>query len=596
MLARETGDIRADGTAILSGLRVQLRGVGLRQVRITCGLIMFFYLASHFANHALGNISYDAMESWLRYHVWWWRNPLVNALLYSAASVHFSLGLWALYQRRHFRFKAAELAQLLLGLSIPVWLVAHLADARLSGVLFERPAPLYASVLYNYWVVRTFMEWIQFSLLIVAWAHACIGLYFWLRLKRFFRWAGPFLLAGAVLLPMLAILGVIHGARTVTELAKAPQWRAAHIAPIPPDQRITLDRIATYFPLGYLTLIGLVFVARGGRSLNERRGGTLTVSFPTRQVRVPRGLSVLEASLRFNIPHASICGGRARCSTCRVRVVSDHGALPPPSGREAFVLARIGASRDPSIRLACQLRPKSDVAVIPILPPHVGPEFVRAHQRTNIGEERYVVSMFVDMRGSTKLGERRLPYDMVFLINRFVEAASQAVTDAGGQPSQFFGDGVLALFGLDADPATASRQALRAAALVAVNVGYLNHQLATEVPAPIDYGIGIHAGDVIIGDVGFCGRTVFAALGNSVNVAARLQDMTKVLNCKLVVSEEVCKAAAISGDGLTAADINIRGHDAPISVRMVKDPTVLVSLLETPGRPSLIEPQIAGHC
>jgi adenylate cyclase len=306
-------------------------------------------------------------------------------------------------------------------------------------------------------------------------------------------------------------------------------------------------------------------------------------------------LSVLEASLRFNIPHASVCGGRARCSTCRVRVVSDRSALPPPSGREAFVLARIGASRDPSIRLACQLRPKSDVAVIPILSPHVGADFVRARQRIHIGEERYVAIMFVDMRGSTKLGERRLPYDMVFLINRFVEAASQAVTDAGGQPSQFFGDGVLALFGLDADPGTASRQALRAAALVAVNVGYLNHQLATEVPEPIDYGIGIHAGDVIVGDVGFCGRTVFAALGDSVNVAARLQDMTKVLNCKLVASEEVCKAAAVSGDGLTAADINIRGHDAPIGVRMVQDPTVLVSMLETSGRSSLIEPQVAGH-
>jgi adenylate cyclase len=589
-------DVGLDGTAILSALRAQLRGVGVRQVRITSGLIMFFYLASHFANHALGNVSYEAMEFWFRYHIWWWRNPLINALLYGAATVHFSLGLWALYQRRHFRFRAAELTQLLLGLSIPVWIVAHLADARLSGVLFGRPAPSYATVLYNYWNVRPFMEWIQFSLLIAAWTHACIGLYFWLRLKRFFRWAGPFLLAGAVLLPTLAIIGVIHSARTVTELAKVPQWRAARVRPIPPDQRITLDRIAIYFPFGYLSLIGLVFVARGGRSLYERRAGTVGVWFPARQVRVPRGLSVLEASLRFNIPHASVCGGRARCSTCRVRVVSDPSVLPPPSRREAFVLARIGASRDPSIRLACQLRPKSDVAVIPILSPHVGAEFVRAHQRANIGEERYIVSMFVDMRGSTKLGEGRLPFDIVFLINRFVEAASQAVTDAGGRPNQFVGDGVLALFGLDTDPATASRQALHAAALVAVNVGYLNHQFATEVPAPIDYGIGIHAGDVIIGDVGFRGHTVFTALGDSVNVAARLQDMTKTLNCKLVVSEEVCKAAAVPGDALSAADINIRGHDAPISVRTVKDPTVLASLLETSAAPVLIEPLVAGHC
>ena len=196
----------------------------------------------------------------------------------------------------------------------------------------------------------------------------------------------------------------------------------------------------------------------------------ITVSYPDRQVRVPKGLSVLEASLRFNVPHASVCGGRARCSTCRVRVVSDRGALPRPSGREAFVLERVGAGADPSIRLACQLRPQTDIAVIPILPPNVGADFVRNRQRINIGEERYVVSMFVDMRGSTKLAEARLPFDIVFLINRFVEAASQAVIEAGGQPNQFVGDGLLALFGLDVDPPTACRQALRAAAMVASNV------------------------------------------------------------------------------------------------------------------------------
>ncbi len=208
------------------------------------------------------------------------------------------------------------------------------------------------------------------------------------------------------------------------------------------------------------------------------------MSYPSRKVRVPKGLSILETSLRFKVPHASVCGGRARCSTCRVRVVSDRSALPRPSGREAFVLSRVGAGANPAIRLACQLRPQTDVAVIPVLPANVGADFVRNRNRVNIGEERYIVSMFVDMRGSTKLAESRLPFDTVFLVNRFLEAASQAVIDAGGQPNQFVGDGLLALFGLDADPATASRQALRAAALVASNVEYMNHEFATELQRP----------------------------------------------------------------------------------------------------------------
>ena len=512
--APATVDVRArlDG---LSGVSAWLRGIGVRQVRLACGLVMFSYIFSHFFNHALGNISYATMESWLWFHIWWWRIPIVNATLYTAAVTHFSLGLWALYQRRHFRYTGAEITQLLLGLSIPLWLASHFGAVRVAGWLFGRDPTNYASPLLAYWVARPHMIAVQFVLLTVAWAHACIGLYFWLRLKPFFKWAAPILLAIAVLLPALAMLGAHQGAREVIQLAKQPQWRAQNVRVIPPPQRTIIDNITLfYFPIGYGGAIALVFAARGVRSLRERRRGMFTVSYPNRQVRVPKGLSVLEASLRFNVPHASVCGGRARCSTCRVRVVSDRGALPRPSGREAFVLARVGASADPSIRLACQLRPQSDIAVIPILPPNVGTGFVRGRHRMHIGEERFVVSMFVDMRGSTKLSEVRLPFDIVFLINRFVEAASQAITDAGGQPNQFVGDGVLALFGLDVDPTTACRQALRAAALVSSNVAYLNHQFTTEVREPIQYGIGIHAGEVIVGDIGFRSHTVFTALGD----------------------------------------------------------------------------------
>jgi adenylate cyclase len=312
----------------------------------------------------------------------------------------------------------------------------------------------------------------------------------------------------------------------------------------------------------------LVFAARGVRALGERRRGMVTVSYLSRQVKIPKGLSVLEAS-------------RARCSTCRVRLVSDRGALPRPSGRKAFVLARAGAGADPSIRLACQLRPQTDVAVIPVLPPNVGAGFVRNRRRVNLGEERYVISMFIDMRRSTKLSQARLPFDTVFLINRFVEATSQAVSSAGGLPNQFVGDGILALFGLDADPTTACRQALRAASAVASNVAYLNHQFASEVVEPIPYGIGIHAGVVIVGDIGFRGHTVFTALGDAVNVASRLQDLTKELDCKVVVSEEVCKTAGLAGDALTGRDVAIRGHDGAMAVRTAVDPTVLASLVDT---------------
>ena len=562
-----------------------LRGIGVRQVRLGCGLVMFSYIFSHFFNHALGNLSYDTMEAWLRFHVWWWRIPLVNFTLYAAATTHFMLGLWALYQRRHFRYTLVEITQLVFGLSIPLLVASHFGIVRLGGLLFGRDPPIYAAPLLAYWVARPYMIGVQFLLLTVAWTHACIGLYFWLRLKPFFKWAAPFLLAIAVLLPPLAMTGAHRGAHETIERAAQPQWRAEHIKVTPPAQRSVIDEITLfYFPIFYGAAIVLVFAARGVRALVESRRGSITVSYPDRRVRVPKGLSILEASLRFNVPHASVCGGRARCSTCRVRIVSDRGALPRPSGREAYVLARVGASANPSIRLACQLRPQTDVAVIPVLPANVGADFVRNRSRVNIGEERHVVSMFVDMRGSTKMAEARLPFDIVFLINRFLEAASQAVIDAGGQPNQFVGDGLLALFGLDVDPATASRQALRAAAMVASNVEYMNHEFASELQQPIQFGIGIHGGEVIIGDIGFRDHTVFTALGDAVNVAARLQDMTKTLNCTVVISDEVCNSAGIPPNALERTDVSIRGRDQPMTVCTVADPTLLASLLDEQAR------------
>jgi adenylate cyclase len=541
---------------------------------------MFAYIFSHFFNHALGNISYEAMETWLRYHVWWWRIPLVNDTLYLAAIIHFSLGLWALYQRRHFRYTAAEFTQLILGLSIPVWLASHLGAERLTGALFGTPPFNYATALFAYWVAAPYNIALQFVSLTVAWTHACIGLYFWLRMKSFFDWAAPILLAIAVLLPALAMIGAHHAGREVADLSDDPEWRNEHLRRTPVEQASLITRITLfYFPIAYGGAIALVFAARGIRSLRERRGGTVTISYPNRQVRIPKGMSVLEASLRFKIPHASVCGGRARCSTCRIRVISDRSKLPQPSGREAFVLESIGVSANPSIRLACQLRPQSDLAVIPILPANMNATLLRKGRNMNIGTERYIVSMFVDMRGSTKLAEARLPFDVVFLINRFIGACSQAALDAGGRPNQFIGDGVLALFGIDVDRQTACRQAIRAAASVATNIEYMNHQLAGDLPEPIQYGIGIHGGEVIIGDIGFQDHTVFTALGDPVNVAARLQDMTKALDCKAIISEEVFVTGGIRGDKLARTEVEIRGREEPMIVCTTADPAVLASLL-----------------
>ena len=561
-----------------------LRGIGVRQVRLACGLVLFTYLISHFLNHALGNISMEALAAGVHYHIMFWQFPPVAIVFYTAALVHTCLGIWALYQRRQFGWKAIEPLQLVLGLSIPAMIAAHVIGARLGQTLFGHEK-LYPQEIYAFWVAHPYKIWLMSSVLVIAWIHGSIGLYFWLRMKAFFKRAAPFLLAAAVLVPTLALLGFYQGGRSVAADSDDEDWRVNNLSARQvgtATQQETLDDIADYFLIGYLGLVGLVLLARGARALNERRGGMINLSYGNgRNIRVPKGFSVLEASLRNNVPHASVCGGRARCSTCRIRVIGDCSALPEPSKREAFVLNRVRAA-DPSIRLACQLRPTEDLSFFQLFMPHTMSANAHATHPHRIGQERYLVSMFVDMRGSTRLAEARLPFDTVFIVNRFLGAVSQAVIECGGQPNQFVGDGELALFGLQCDPQTACRQALKAAAMIAANVEELNRFLSHDLNEPIRFGIGIHGGEVIIGDIGYRDHMVFTALGDAVNVAARLQDMTKNLGCETIVSEEVCITAGLAADSLPKQEVAIRGRSEPMIVRTIASAKSLAALVDAP--------------
>ncbi|SHG27646.1 adenylate cyclase [Bradyrhizobium erythrophlei] len=559
-----------------------IRGIGVRQIRLVCGMVLFAYLISHFLNHALGNISLDALATGIYYHTAFWQFLPVAIVFYAAALVHAGLGIWALYQRRQFRWKAIEPLQLVLGLSIPALIIAHITGVRLGEALYGQEK-LYPQVFYAYWVVWPYKMWLMFAVLTIAWIHGSIGLYFWLRMKTFYKRAAPFLLAAAVLVPTLALLGLYQGGRSVVADSDSAEWKADNLSPHQvgtPAEQDTLENIVDYFLIFYLGLIGFVFLARGVRALHERRGGMITLSYGNgRTVRVPKGLSVLEASLRYNVPHASVCGGRARCSTCRIRVIGDCASLPMPSQREAFVLNRVGAT-DPSIRLACQLRPETDLSFFQLFTPHAMSANAHASHPHRIGQERYLVSMFVDMRGSTRLAEHRLPFDTVFIVNRFLGAVSQAVIECGGQPNQFVGDGQLALFGLATNPQTACRQALRAVAMIAVNVEELNQFLRHDLHEPIRFGIGIHGGEVIIGDIGYRDHMVFTALGDAVNVAARLQDMTKSLACEAIFSEEIRMTAGLAAaDALPEHEVAIRGRTDVMIVRSVADAKTLSALV-----------------
>src|SRR6266852_6477803 len=173
--------VRLDRMASLSPQRLTrfVRGIGVRQVRLASGMVLFGYLVSHFLNHALGNISMDALAVGVYYHTLFWQFLPVAIALYTAMLLHGGLGLWALYQRRQFSWKTVEPLQLALGLSIPLLVAMHVIGARLGQTLFGQEK-LYPQELYAFLVARPYFIWQMYAVMIIAWAHGCIGLYFWL--------------------------------------------------------------------------------------------------------------------------------------------------------------------------------------------------------------------------------------------------------------------------------------------------------------------------------------------------------------------------------------------------------------------------------
>src|SRR5205085_3283659 len=136
-------------------------------------------------------------------------------------------------------------------------------------------------------------------------------------------------------------------------------------------------------------------------------------------------------------------------------------ALPAPAVMEAKALARIEAP--PGLRLACQIRPTADLTVMPLLPADATP--AQCSVRGGLeGSERPITIVFVDLRGSTTLSEARLPYDVLFILNQFFTEMTKALDATNGHYSQFTGDGLLALYGLEAkDSAQGPVDALRGA-------------------------------------------------------------------------------------------------------------------------------------
>jgi adenylate cyclase len=544
-----------------------LQGNWVQRLRLWSGMVLMAYAATHLANHAVGLWSLADAEVVRLYFTGVWRSAVGTPVLIGCASVHVALALAKLYAGKTWRLPWWQWAQIGLGLLIPVVLVEHLLATRIGHEIFEYEDS-YAFITAVSWPGKA---WDMIWLIAVVWLHGCIGVHYWARLYPLYSRLRPWLLSAAVLLPVLGFAGYAGMGEEIRGLmALDPNWfpdmlRQVQFPGKPVIQFVTdTHKTALWVIAALLTSLALVRLTW----VWQARWGDIELRYPQgRKVTVPAGITVLEASQRFGIPHASVCGGRGRCSTCRVRVGAGAERLPPPSEAEQRVLQRVSAP--PGVRLARQIAIHGPLEITPLLPAVGGPVGAGDDSVNRHGTDRELAILFSDIRSFTQLAEHRLPYDVVFLLNQYFKVMGEQVEAHGGHVDKFIGDGMMALFGLATDRDTACRQAVAAIKAMSHELEVLNADLATELTEPLRIGIGVHVGTVIVGQIGHGPAAHLTAIGDTVNVASRLEPLSKEFQAEAVISLAVAEAAGLDTARYRSAELPLRGRSRPLAAVVI---------------------------
>jgi adenylate cyclase len=192
------------------------------------------------------------------------------------------------------------------------------------------------------------------------------------------------------------------------------------------------------------------------------------------------------------------------------------------------------------------------------------------------GERREVSILFQDIRGFTALSEKLDPVALLRLLNQFFTEVVAAVEAQGGVVKQFTGDGVMALFGAPQPRADHTERAVRAALGIVTRLAQLNILLQSEGIAPLRIGIGIHTGEVVAGLIGPDERVEYGVVGEPVNLASRIEALTKELPATILVSKEI--AARLSSEF-------VLGRTVLLSVKGKSGPVAVVEVLTTSAQP-----------
>lgn len=554
------------------------------RVRLSSGLILFVFAFFHFLNVGMGLVSTEAMENMQHIRTRFTQNPIGGPILLAALLSHMGLAIWSIASRRHLQFSLTSGLQLALGLLIPLQLFQHVVHMSLGDRLFDVDDDMPFLIL-RLWGSNEI--WEQSALLLAVWIHSCIGLHMWLRMTRLWQKLVPYLIGVAVLLPAFALAGLLTEGRSISDLyynqgfAEAMQetwhWPTA-------EENAMLQGISNGIGAVFWGLVALavaVFALR--RALRRRRSVRITYTEgPT--ITGETGQTLLEMSQQADVPHAALCGGKGRCTTCRVAIIEGGETLDPPSVAEARALTAVKAG--PTTRLACQITPTAPLTLTRMYRPERGRSIRRSTGNGSAqGQEKPLAVMFLDIRGFTARTADLLPYDVVFLLNRFFDAIVPEITKAGGTVDKYMGDGLLALFETGS-PESSARAALRAATDIGRELAAFNDTLKSEGEPPVRIGIGLHLGEVVLGEIGAADHAPRTLIGATVNATSRLEAKTKELGVELLISRILIETAGHRLPDQDYQSHQLRGVDGPVAALALPRASELLHRLGEDAPPS----------
>lgn len=278
-----------------------------------------------------------------------------------------------------------------------------------------------------------------------------------------------------------------------------------------------------------------------------------------RRAHVEPGQTLLEALREADVPIVHACGGHARCSTCRVRVVAGLEGCTPRTEDEQRMAERIGL--EDAIRLACQTKIRGDVTVrrlvLDLEDTELTRQFTTRATSVSMGREAHVAVLFADVEGFTRFSEVLPAYDVVHVLHRWFHQATAVIEAHGGRVDNYMGDGLLAVFQLP--EVEASRAAVFAGlGLLDVAAG-MGAYFGTAYDRGFAARVGVHCGTVVVGSPTPWHREHDTVIGDAVNLASRIEAANKGLGTRLLVSDAVHARVAPFVRTGRRADMEIRG-------------------------------------